>query len=124
MSSPSPCSSSVRGPRGRHGGRWRGRGAAGLLVLLLACRTASAGTSLLIEVPQADRDADVFVDGLYVGQVGALGEEPVGPVMLAPGVHRVEVRKAGRFPVQRTITVDSATPAQTVLEAELLEDPS
>lgn len=96
----------------------------GLLVGLLGCPAASAGTSLVVEVPEADRDADVFVDGHYIGQVGALGKDPVGPVMLAPGVHRVEVRKAGRFPVQRTVRVDAATPAQTVLEAELLEDPA
>lgn len=95
-----------------------------MLVLWMGCKAASAGTSLRIEVPDADRDADVFVDGHYVGQVGALGKEPVGPVMLAPGVHRVEVRKAGRFPVQRTVRVDTETPAETVLEAELLEDPS
>lgn len=95
----------------------------GLWVGIAACHPASAGTSLQIEVPEADRDADVFVDGHYVGQVGALGQEPVGPVMLAPGVHRVEVRKAGRFPVQRTVRVDGDTPAQLVIEAELLEDP-
>ncbi|MCA9654052.1 MAG: hypothetical protein H6712_08890 [Myxococcales bacterium] len=99
-------------------------GTLALLVSLLGCKSASVGTSLRIEVPEADRDADVFVDGHYVGQVGALGQEPVGPVMLAPGVHRVEVRKPGRFPVQRTIRVEAAAPAETVLEAELLEDPA
>lgn len=88
-----------------------------------SCRHADTGTSLVIAVPDADRDADLFVDGHYVGQVGAVGKEPVGPVMLAPGVHRVEVRKPGRFPVQRTVRVDAQTPAQTVIEAELLEDP-
>lgn len=87
------------------------------------CRHADAGTALRIEVPQADLDADLYVDGHYVGQVGAVGQDPVGPVMLAPGVHRVEVRKPGRFPVQRTVRVDASTPAQTVIEAELLEDP-
>jgi hypothetical protein len=92
-------------------------------LLLLACRTVDGGTSLRIEVPEADRDADLCVDGHYVGQVGAVGKEPVGPVMLAPGVHRVEVRKPGRFPVQRTVRVDRETPAETILEAELLEDP-
>lgn len=91
--------------------------------VLGACRPANAGTSLQIQVPQADRDADLYVDGHYVGQVGAVGKEPVGPVMLAPGVHRVEVRKSGRFPVQRTVRVDANTPAQTVIDAELLEDP-
>ncbi|MEM7159000.1 MAG: PEGA domain-containing protein [Myxococcota bacterium] len=78
---------------------------------------------LRIQVPDADADADVYVDGNYVGQISALGDEPVGPVLLAPGVHRVEVRKPGRFPVQRTVRVDGDTPAETVLDAELLEDP-
>jgi hypothetical protein len=32
-------------------------------LLPLACRTVDAGTSLRIEVPEADRDADLFVDG-------------------------------------------------------------
>lgn len=97
------------------------------LLLCLAgtptCKTAAAGTSLHIEIPPVDRDADLYVDGHYVGQVGAVGKEPVGPVMLAPGVHRVEVRKSGRFPVQRTVRVDADTPAQTVIDAKLLEDP-
>lgn len=103
--------------------------AAWVLALALAlpsmagCRHAGAGTSLRITVPQEDLDADLYVDGQYVGQVGAMGKQPVGPVQLAPGVHRVEVRKPGRFPVQRTVRVDAATPAETVIEAELLEDP-
>jgi len=84
---------------------------------------AEAGTALRLEVPQADHDADVYVDGHYVGQVSDLGKDPVGPILLAPGVHRVEVRKAGRFPVQRTVRVDESTPAETVIDAELLEDP-
>lgn len=94
-----------------------------LLAAPLGCRHTDVGTSLRIEVPEADRDADLYVDGHYVGQVSALGKEPVGPVMLAPGVHRVEVRKPGRFPVQRTVRVDAETPAETVIDAELLEDP-
>jgi hypothetical protein len=102
--------------------RWRSAGVM-LVVLLGACRPVSAGTALRIELPQEDRDADVFIDGHYVGQVSALGEEPVGPVLLAPGVHRVEVRKPGRFAVHRTVRVDANAPAQTVVAAELLEDP-
>jgi len=66
------------------------------LAPIAGCRHADAGTALRIEVPQEDLDADLFVDGQYVGQVGAMGKEPVGPVKLAPGVHRVEVRKPGR----------------------------
>ncbi len=107
----------------RRSGLGRFVAAAAIGVLLVACRPGGAGTSLQIEVPEADRDADLFVDGHYIGQVGAVGKEPVGPVMLAPGVHRVEVRKPGRFPVQRTVSVDGETPQQTVIEAELLEDP-
>ncbi len=119
MRSPSFSSSPSRS-------RARPRGwcaALGLAVLLFACRTSGAGTTLRIEAPEADQDADVFVDGNYVGQVNALGDEPVGPVLLAPGVHRVEVRKPGRFPVQRTLRVDGDTPAETILDAELLPDP-
>lgn len=118
----SPCACSSRSSRRRAGGPAR----ALVLALVLAgagCKHAQAGTSLRIEVPQEDLDADLFVDGQYVGQVGAVGKEPVGPVELAPGVHRVEVRKAGRFPVQRTVRVDGDTPPETVIEAELLEDP-
>lgn len=106
--------------RGR--GRWL---AAGLLaVTTVACVTANAGTTLKIEAPPQDQDADVYIDGHYVGQIDALGDDPAGPVQLAPGQHRVEIRKAGRFPVQRTVAVDADTPPQTVIEAELLEDPS
>ncbi len=119
MSSRSVCSSSA----------WaRALRRAALVALALGgpvgCRQAAVSTSLRIEVPQDDLDADLYVDGLYVGQVSAVGREPVGPVMLAPGVHRVEVRKPGRFPVQRTVRVDATTPAETVIEAELLEDPA
>ena len=52
-----------------------------------------------------DLDAEVFVDGNYVGQVKALRVPETGSILLAPGVHRVEVRKPGRFPVQRTVTM-------------------
>lgn len=127
MSSPSACSS--RSPRRSSAVGWLAwRLACGLALALAVggsggCRHASAGTSLRIEVPQEDLDADLFVDGQYVGQVGAVGKEPLGPVELAPGVHRVEVRKPGRFPVQRTVRVDGKTPPETVIAAELLEDP-
>ena len=96
-----------------------------LLALLAACRPAPAqGAVLEIQTPEADRDADVFVDGHYVGRVDALGRGELPPVRLAPGVHRVEVRKAGRFPVQRTVRIDkAATPAEIVVVAELLPDP-
>ncbi|MGE5864492.1 MAG: hypothetical protein ACM32J_05280, partial [Rhizobacter sp.] len=48
-----------------------------LALLLGACATRSAGSAeqaapLKIEVPAEDLDAEVFVDGNYVGQVKAL----------------------------------------------------
>lgn len=122
MSSPFACSSSSRHGSGRRPARGAARALA-LALVLVGCKHADAVTSLRIEVPQEDLDADLFVDGHYVGQVGAVGKDPVGPVQLAPGVHRVEVRKPGRFPVQRTVKVDGDTPPTTVIEAELLEDP-
>ena len=103
---------------------------AGALALLLsACALRAAGGAdqaapLKIEVPQDDLDAEVFVDGNYVGQVKALDVPETGPILLAPGIHRVEVRKPGRFPVQRTVTVERSHRAPVVVRAELLEDPS
>jgi hypothetical protein len=79
---------------------------------------------LKIETPQADQDADVFVDGNYVGQVSALGTAGTGGLKLAPGVHRLEIRKPGRFPVQKTLRVPTKGSSPIVVEAELLEDPS
>jgi PEGA domain len=70
-------------------------------------------------VDPADLDADVWVDGQYIGQVGAVS----GQLKLAPGVHRVEVRKPGHFPVQRTVRVDRKPAASVHVEAELLGDP-
>lgn len=101
------------------------------LAILLALATSGAachrgpahGAVLAIEAPTEDRDADVWVDGHYVGRVDALGQGKLPPIRLAPGVHRVEVRKPGRFPVQRTVRVDKGGPAQIVVAAELLEDP-
>lgn len=110
----------------------RERGVALFLVaalLLGACATRAAGGAdqaapLKIEVPKDDLDAEVFVDGNYVGQVKALEVPETGPILLAPGIHRVEVRKPGRFPVQRTVTVDRSQRAPVVVRAELLEDPA
>ena len=86
-------------------------------------RGPAAGAVLAIRTPTEDRDADVWVDGHYVGRVDALGEGKLPPIRLAPGVHRVEVRKPGRFPVQRTVRVDKGVSAEVVIDAELLEDP-
>lgn len=89
------------------------------------CRTAAAtGSTLVVNAPESDGDADVFVDGNYVGRLGEIGKGDLPPIKLGPGVHRVEVRKSGRFPVQRTIRVGDDAPEQIVLDAELLEDPS
>jgi hypothetical protein len=95
------------------------------LALAPGCRTApdaAAGATLTVETVAEDRDADVWVDGNYVGRVADLGGS-LGSVRLAPGVHRVEVRKPGRFPVQRTVKVDRNGPRDVTVEAELLEDP-
>lgn len=90
-----------------------------------AChRGPAAGAVLAIQAPDADRDADVWVDGHYVGSVDALGKGQLPPIRLAPGVHRVEVRKPGRFPVQRTVRVPKGVTADVEIAVELLEDPS
>ena len=86
------------------------------------CAGKDAAAQLVVVVPGEDRDAQLYVDGHYVGQVGAVSR-PEDQVRLAPGTHRVEVRKPGRFPVQRTVTVRRHPPPQVVVEAELLEDP-
>lgn len=101
----------------------------GLALMLGACAGRNGGrdqpaAALVIEVPDIDLDAEVYVDGNYVGQVKALRVPETGPILLAPGVHRVEVRKPGRFPVQRTVTVEKTQRTSEVVRAELLEDPS
>ena len=99
------------------------------LLALTGCATRAGGRGdqaapLMIEVPEVDLDAEVFVDGNYVGQVKALRVPETGPMLLAPGEHRVEVRKPGRFPVQRTVTVGKSQRTAVVVRAELLEDPN
>ncbi len=100
-----------------------------VLVLGLAPLWACAGnkvppgSALKILTEEADQDADVFVDGQYVGTVGEIQGTPAGDVLLAPGVHRVEVRKSGRYPVQRTVEVADDPPPTTEVQAELLEEP-
>ena len=73
----------------------------------------------LLEISSEVTDADVWVDGQYVGQVAAV----TGQLRLAPGVHRVEIRKSGHFPVQRTIRVERQGGGAVLIEAELLADP-
>ncbi|MEE9386952.1 MAG: PEGA domain-containing protein [Nannocystaceae bacterium] len=108
--------------------RWGGSGfVGGLLLLHSGCHGGASNApgravALRVMVSEADVDADVYVDGQYVGQVRAL-ESAVGPLRLAPGVHRVEVRKPGRFPVQRTVRVDEGAGPVVEVRAELLADP-
>ena len=73
----------------------------------------------VLEVATATTDAEVWVDGEYIGQVSAVS----GKLRLGPGVHRVEIRKPGHFPVQRTVEVDRQAGGSVVVEAELLADP-
>ena len=73
----------------------------------------------MLEIESQTVDADVWVDGQYIGQVAAVS----GQLALAPGVHRVEIRKAGHFPVQRTIRVAKAGGGFVQIEAQLLQDP-
>src|SRR5688572_26336891 len=104
--------------------RWRSSFISPLLLLALGCRpAATGGATLQLTVAPEDRDADVWVDGNYVGTVNDLQGRAAGPLTLAPGAHRVEVRKRGRFPVQRTVRVEAGGPASVAIEAELLEDP-
>lgn len=100
--------------------------ALGLAVVVLVAPTGCAGTkatSLRIEIAEADRDADVFIDGQYVGQVQEIQGTAAGDVLLGPGVHRLEIRKPGRFPVQKTLQVARRPEKTTTVEAELLVDP-
>jgi hypothetical protein len=75
----------------------------GAITLSCATRT-SPGATLAVEVPAGDDDAELWVDGNYVGQVREVMASSV-PLRLAPGRHRVEIRKVGRFPAQRTVEV-------------------
>jgi hypothetical protein len=93
-----------------------------VLPLLVGCAHTKAGrdapTSLL-EITSDTPDADVWVDGQYIGQVSAVS----GQLRLAAGVHRVEVRKPGFFPVQRTVRVSKQAGGAVVVDAEMLTDP-
>ena len=80
-------------------------------------------SALRVVVPEADKDAELWIDGNYVGQLGEFDDERVGLPLMAPGVHTVEVRKPGRFPVQRSVDVPRDAPPETRFEAELLADP-
>jgi hypothetical protein len=93
-----------------------------LLALSHGCVHAQTGRevpSSLLEISSDTADADVWVDGQYIGQVAAVS----GRLKLAAGVHRVEIRKPGHFPVQRTVRVDKQGGGAVVVEAESLADP-
>jgi len=94
----------------------------GAALSLSACKREQS-TALVINTPDEDADAEVYVDGNYIGLVRALSQDSTGPILLAPGVHRLEIRKPGRFPVQKTLRIDGDSPAEIVVDAELLEDP-
>jgi hypothetical protein len=117
MRSWSECSSRARS-------RGRGRVLSCLLALssLTGCVHAQHGReapSSLLEITSDTTDADVWVDGQYIGQVAAVS----GHLKLATGVHRVEIRKPGHFPVQRTVRVEKNGGGAVVVEATLLADP-
>ena len=97
--------------------------ALGAASTLGACAARDKSTALVIRTPDGDADAEVYVDGNYIGLVRALSQHSTGPLLLAPGVHRVEIRKPGRFPVQKTLRIDGDSPTEIVVDAELLEDP-
>lgn len=106
--------------------RWNSWLLACMLLQQLGCNHLRGGRNEdvssrleIVVADAADADADVWVDGQYIGQVA----EVSGRLELAPGKHRVEVRKPGHFPVQRTVEV-ARKPAPTLrVEAELLSDP-
>ena len=116
---------STDNPRGHTWGRVGGLITMLCVVTVLGCAHQRGTASVLvIDAPAEDQDAEVYVDGNYVGNVmGLRTAGPPGGLRLAPGVHRVEVRKPGRFPFQRTVRVEPRAPATTVVHVELLEDP-
>ena len=87
----------------------------------LACahKQSRDAPATVLEIATPTTDADVWVDGAYIGQVAAVS----GKLRLSPGIHRVEVRKPGHFPVQRTVRVDKGAGGSVVVTAEMLADP-
>ena len=74
-------------------------------LLLLVCFVVSCASSnpqvysqLSLEVQPSDMDAEVYVDGNYIGQLAEIqgkARGKIGALRLAPGVHRLEIRKPG-----------------------------
>lgn len=103
------------------------RALAHLVVLVLvaaglnAC--AQAGSTLVVLTDPQHADADLFIDGQYLGVIQEQGQQ-VAPVRLAPGTHRVELRKPGYFPYQRALRVPKKdAPAKIDLRADLYARP-
>lgn len=119
----------ARGARGRH----RLLGCVLVAMLLPGAGAGCAhtdrgakgqGAVLSLEVAGEDgelaEDADVFVDGQYVGALGEVRDS----VRLAPGTHRVEVRRTGSFPMQQTVKVESSrVEVRQTVRGNLLPDP-
>ncbi|RMG93929.1 MAG: PEGA domain-containing protein [Deltaproteobacteria bacterium] len=111
----------MRDPRSPR--RYARLASAGAVALVLAsCAPRGRSVELVLHAPTEHHDAEVYVDGHYVGQLGAV-VRPGARVRLAPGTHRVEIRKPGYFPVQRTVTVGRRGGPYVDLRVELPEDP-
>jgi archaellum component FlaG (FlaF/FlaG flagellin family) len=64
-------------------------------------------------------DAEVFVDGNYVGTVDQFGPQ-TEPLQLTPGRHRIELRAQGMRPMafDTTITVGQVIPYRGALQQQ------
>ena len=71
-----------------------------LVLLVVACHAAPsapaaasrpAGKGAILDLVCSLADADVFIDDDYLGETG----DVAAGVRLAPGVHRVEIRREG-----------------------------
>lgn len=88
---------------------------------LMAC--AQTGSTLVVKTPPEHADADLFIDGQYLGVIKEQGQSVAAP-RLAPGTHRVELRKPGYFPYQRALRVPKKdAPAKIDLRADLYAKP-
>lgn len=80
-----------------------------LAVLLVPAVTLKARNEILGEVrlvatSKAERDAGVWIDGLYVGYVDEL--KGSRKILLLPGEHRITVRQIGYFAFERAVMVE------------------
>jgi len=119
-----PARSAVAGRRGRRlaAASWLLCGGLALGACQPRCAIrAEQATALELRAGPAFGDADVFIDGNYAGTLAAVIAQPLA---LGPGTHRLEVRKPGHFPLQRTVQVRRGGPEVTRVEVELLADPA